>query len=54
MQTIAIPPGPTEGFDLGGSEETLARLQDYFARFGDVYRVFAPSRGVYYYVINHP
>jgi cytochrome P450 len=54
MQTIAIPPGPNEGFDLGGSEETLARLQDYFARFGDVYRVFAPSRGVYYYVINHP
>jgi cytochrome P450 len=27
---------------------------DYFARFGDVYRVFAPSRGVYNYVINHP
>jgi cytochrome P450 len=54
MQTTAIPPGPAEGFDLGGSDETLDRLQDYFARFGDVYRVFAPSRGVYYYVINHP
>jgi enediyne biosynthesis protein E7 len=54
MQTTAIPPGPSEGFDLGGSDESLARLQDYFARFGDVYRVFAPSRGVYYYVINHP
>ena len=54
MQTIAIPPGPTEGFDLGGSDESLARLQDYFARFGDVYRVFAPSRGVFNYVINHP
>ncbi|HEY2679629.1 MAG TPA: cytochrome P450 [Steroidobacteraceae bacterium] len=54
MQTTAIPPGPTEGFDLGGSEESLVRLQDYFARFGDVYRVFAPSRGVYCYVVNHP
>ncbi|HEY2145575.1 MAG TPA: cytochrome P450 [Steroidobacteraceae bacterium] len=54
MQTTAIAPGPIEGFDLGGSDESLARLQDYFARFGDVYRVFAPSRGVYYYVINHP
>ncbi|HXC20454.1 MAG TPA: cytochrome P450 [Steroidobacteraceae bacterium] len=54
MHTIAIPPGPTEGFDLGGSDESLARLQDYFARFGDVYRVFAPSRGVFNYVINHP
>jgi cytochrome P450 len=54
MQTTAIPPGPTEGFDLGGSDESLARLQDYFARFGDIYRVFAPGRGVFNYVINHP
>src|ERR1700688_325798 len=54
MQTTAIPPGPTEGFDLGGSDESLTRLQDYFARFGDVYRIFAPARGVYNYVINHP
>jgi len=54
MQTTAIPPGPTEGFDIGGSEESLARLRDYFARFGDVYRVFAPARGVYDYIINNP
>ena len=54
MQTLAIPPGPAEGFDLGGSDESLARLQDYFSRFGDLYRVFAPSRGVFNYVINHP
>jgi enediyne biosynthesis protein E7 len=54
MQTTAIPPGPTEGFDLGGSDESLARLREYFARFGDTYRVFAPARGVYNYVINHP
>jgi enediyne biosynthesis protein E7 len=54
MHTTAIPPGPVEGFDLEGSEETLSRLREYFARFGDVYRVFAPNRGVYDYVINHP
>jgi enediyne biosynthesis protein E7 len=54
MQTTAIPPGPTEGFDLGGSDESLERLQAYFAEFGDVYRVFAPGRGVFNYVINHP
>jgi len=54
MQTLAIPPGPAEGFDVGGSDEALARLKDYFARFGDIYRVFAPSRGVFNYVINHP
>jgi len=54
MQTPALPPGPAEGFDLGGSDESLARLKRYFAEFGDIYRVFAPSRGVYNYVINHP
>ncbi len=54
MQTAALPPGPAEGFDLGGSEESLARLREYFSRFGDVYRVFAPNRGVFNYVINHP
>jgi cytochrome P450 len=54
MQTMALPPGPAEGFDLGGSEESLALMRECFARFGDVYRIFAPSRGVYNYVINHP
>jgi len=54
MQTTAIPPGPTDGFDLGGSDESLARMQAYFAQFGDIYRVFAPARGVFNYVINHP
>jgi cytochrome P450 len=51
---IQPAPGPTEGFDLGGSDESLVRLRRYFAQFGDVYRVFAPARGVYNYVINHP
>jgi len=54
MHTIALPPGPAEGFDLGGSDESLARLRRYFAEYGDLYRVFAPARGVYNYVINHP
>ena len=54
MQTMAVPPGPAEGFDLGGSEESLDLMRRCFARFGDVYRIFAPSRGVFNYVINHP
>src|SRR6202008_3580393 len=53
MQTLAAP-GPTEGFDLGGNDESLARFRRYFAPFGDTYLVFAPGRGVYNYVINHP
>jgi hypothetical protein len=54
MNTMAVPPGPAEGYDLGGSEESLARLREYFAVYGDTYRVFAPARGVYNWVINHP
>jgi cytochrome P450 len=54
MLSTDIPPGPATGFDLGASEETLARMREYFALYGDVYRVFAPARGVYNFVINHP
>ena len=54
MQTSAIPPGPSEGFDISGSEESLERMRGYFARYGDIYRLFAPARGVYNYVINSP
>jgi cytochrome P450 len=54
MPTTATPPGPADGFDLGGSDESLELLRHCFARFGDTYRVFAPARGVYNFVINHP
>ncbi|HEY2682159.1 MAG TPA: cytochrome P450 [Steroidobacteraceae bacterium] len=54
MQTPAFPPGPNEGFDVGGSDESLERLKRYYAEFGDIYRLFAPARGVYNYIINHP
>jgi cytochrome P450 len=54
MQTMALPPGPSAGFDLGGTDESLALMRECFARFGDTYRVFSPARGVYDYVINHP
>ncbi len=54
MQATLIPPGPEVGFDLGGSDESLARMREYGAKYGDTYRVFAPARGVYNIVINHP
>jgi cytochrome P450 len=54
MQTAVLPPGPATGFDLGGTDESLVRLSQYCRAFGDVFRVFAPGRGVYNYVINHP
>jgi cytochrome P450 len=54
MQNIVQPPGPSTGFDLGGTDESLAFMSDCFTQFGDTYRVFAPARGAYDYVINHP
>ncbi|GAC1333535.1 MAG: hypothetical protein NVSMB26_14790 [Beijerinckiaceae bacterium] len=54
MQTTALPPGPAAGFDLGGRDDALPLMRDLLAQFGDIYRVFSPSRGVYDYVINHP
>jgi cytochrome P450 len=54
MQATSVPPGPAEGFDLGGSDESLARMRAYGEKYGDIYRVFAPGRGVYNLVINHP
>jgi cytochrome P450 len=54
MQQAKVLPGPEEGFDLGGSDESLERMRRYGARYGDTYRVFAPARGVYNVVINHP
>ena len=54
MQTSSIPPGPPAGFDLGATDETLALMRECFPLYGDIYRVFSKSRGVYDYVINNP
>ncbi len=50
----AIPPGPAEAYDIDGSDDAIHRMHDFYTRYGDVYRVFAPSRGVYNYIVNHP
>ena len=47
-------PGPEEQFDIGETEDSLERMTDLFARYGDLYRVYAPTRRSYVYVINHP
>jgi cytochrome P450 len=48
------PPEPELQFDIGSTEDSLERMQELFARFGDIYRVYAPGRKSYTYVINHP
>lgn len=48
------PPEPELQFDIGSTEDSLERMQELFARYGDIYRVYAPGRKSYTYVINHP
>ncbi len=48
------PPEAREQFDIGSTEDSLDRLCELFNRYGDTYRVFAPGRKSYTYVINHP
>lgn len=48
------PPEPELQFDIGSTDDSLERMCELFARFGDIYRVFVPARKSYTYVINHP
>lgn len=48
------PPEAEAQFDIGATDDSLERMSELFARFGDIYRVYAPGRKSYTYVINHP
>jgi cytochrome P450 len=48
------PPEPDIAFDIGSTEDSLEKMSELFARYGDIYRVYAPGRKSYTYVINHP
>jgi cytochrome P450 len=57
--TVAVTPLPQPPeaelhFDVGSTEDSLERMIELFARHGDTYRVFVPSRRSYTYVIHHP
>jgi cytochrome P450 len=49
-----VPPGPDERFDIGSTEDSIDRMRELYARYGDLYRVYAPGRKSYTYVINSP
>jgi len=51
---VRVPPGPDEPFNIGETEDSLERMTELLARFGDIYRVYSPARRSYVYVINHP
>lgn len=48
------PPEPEYQFNIGEVDDSLEHMRALNARFGDIYRVFSPSRQRYVYVINHP
>jgi len=48
------PPQSELQFDVGSTEDSLDRMTELFARHGDLYRVYAPGRKSFTYVINHP
>jgi cytochrome P450 len=50
----APPPEADIQFDVGATEDSLDRMTELFARYGDIYRVYAPGRKSHTWVINHP
>ncbi len=52
--TSRTPPEPEFHCNLGEAPDSLERMCELNARFGDIYRVYVPSRGDYVTVINHP
>jgi cytochrome P450 len=48
------PPSISEPHDLGATDDSLDRMLEWFAMHGDTYRVFAPMRSGWTWVIHHP
>jgi cytochrome P450 len=48
------PPESELQFDIGSTDDSLDRMRELFARYGDIYRVYAPGRKSHTVVINHP
>jgi cytochrome P450 len=46
------PPEAQPPFDVGSTDDSLERMVELFARHGDTYRVFAPGRRSYTWVIH--
>src|SRR5580692_9710495 len=50
----AQPPEADLQFDIGATEDSLDQMTTLLARYGDIYRVYAPGRKGHTWVINHP
>ncbi|HEY4214427.1 MAG TPA: cytochrome P450 [Steroidobacteraceae bacterium] len=50
----AHPPEAELQFDVGSTDDSLDRMVELFARHGDIYRVYVPTRKSHTYVVHHP
>lgn len=48
------PPLAAVQFDIGSTDDSLARMIELFALHGDIYRVYVPARKSHTYVVHHP
>jgi cytochrome P450 len=48
------PPSIPEPHDLGTTDDSLDRMLEWFGQRGDTYRVFAPARNSWTWVVHHP
>jgi cytochrome P450 len=48
------PPEAELQFDIGSTDDSLERMIELFARYGDTYRVYSPARKTHIYVVHHP
>jgi cytochrome P450 len=57
MRSDPLPQCPPQSeleFDVGSTDDSLEQMTSLFTRYGDIYRVWAPGRKSFTYVINHP
>jgi len=52
--TRNFPPEAELQFDIGATDDSLERMIELFARYGDTYRVYSPARKAHIYVVHHP
>jgi len=48
------PPSISEPQELGATDDSLDLMLKWFGQYGDTYRVFAPARNGWTWVIHHP
>jgi cytochrome P450 len=51
---LPAPPSPATQHDVGSTDESIGLMTRWFHELGDTYRVFAPGRNSWTWVIHHP